>query len=128
MGLDQYAMSIGMNVLHEDAQTDINCINKEQFDTFHTWRKHPDLQGWMEKLYHEKGGYQGSFNSGANVRLSLEDLDKLKDDVMAGSLPETVGFFFGNSHPEEILSDLDFIKKAREIILSGKAVIYDSWW
>ena len=128
MGLDQYAMSISMEILREDAMTDINCINSEQFDTFHTWRKHPDLQGWMEELYHKKGGYQGTFNSGANVRLTLVDLDNLKEAVMQDKLPKTAGFFFGDSRPEELMDDLDFIKQARELILSGKAVIYDSWW
>ena len=26
------------------------------------WRKHPDLHGWMENLYREKGGREKSFN------------------------------------------------------------------
>ena len=35
----------------------------------HYWRKHPNLHGWMEKLYRDKGGSQESFNC-VNLQLA----------------------------------------------------------
>jgi hypothetical protein len=34
------------------------------------WRKHPNLQGWMQELYYEKGG-EGEFNC-VDLELTLE--------------------------------------------------------
>lgn len=41
MGLDQYAS------IRKDGQEDQEIAY---------WRKHPNLQGWMEQLWREKGG------------------------------------------------------------------------
>ena len=55
----------------------------------------------------------------AKVKVTFADLDKLKDDVMNDKLPETEGFFFGESDPERMLEDLEFIKKAKELMKAG---------
>lgn len=128
MGLDQYAMSIDASIVHEECKSDFDGVNPELFDTFHTWRKHPNLQGWMEKLYRDKGGFQDVFNSGAKVKIDFNDLELLKEAVMGNTLPETAGFFFGESDPARIIEDLEFIKKAKQLIKDGKIVVYDSWW
>jgi ABC-type sugar transport system ATPase subunit len=57
----------------------------------HYWRKHPNLHGWMEKLYFEKGGSAEVFDCVAVV-LTREDLDRLEADVKARRLPHTTGF------------------------------------
>lgn len=31
----------------------------------HYWRKHPNLHGWMEQLYRDKGGAEEIFNCAA---------------------------------------------------------------
>ncbi|MCK6438829.1 MAG: hypothetical protein L6Q71_01350 [Planctomycetes bacterium] len=38
------------------------------------WHKHPNLHGWMEKLYRAKGGAERIFKQ-VNVQLTTEDLD-----------------------------------------------------
>lgn len=91
------------------------------------WRKHPNLHGWMERLYRDKGGKEPVFNC-ANVALAQEDLDRLEADIRAGSLPPTSGFFFGASDGSERDDDLSFIAKARDAIAAGNSVYYTSWW
>ena len=88
------------------------------------WRKHPDLHGWMEKLYREKGGREKSFN-GDPVMLTLADLDRLEDDILGVNLPKTSGFFFGESGGIS-LKDLEFVLDARKVIQEGDTIYYDS--
>ena len=61
-------------------------------------------------------------------RSSNADLDDLEVDIKDGNLPDTSGFFFGNSDGEEVDDDLEFVKKARQAIKEGKTVYYTSWW
>ncbi|TPE62595.1 phosphoglycerate kinase [Sandaracinobacter neustonicus] len=120
MGLDMYAMTID----HAPA----GPVDFETRDAaeLHYWRKHPNLHGWMQGLYGEKGGTQ-NFNC-TPVLLTIEDLDRLEADVRAGNLPPTSGFFFGETDGSETNDDLEFIAKARGAIADGKTVFYDSWW
>lgn len=118
MGLDQYAFTIDK----EGNKTEIAY-----------WRKHPNLQGWMERAWEAKGRPNASedyddFNC-VPVELTKEDLDGLEKDILDGQLPDTVGFFFGNdSDTYYAQQDLEFIKKAREALDNGLTVMYDSWW
>ena len=111
MGLDMYAFK----EKEGEQQTEI-----------HYWRKHPNLHGWMESLYLERGG-EGEFNC-VKLQLFSEDLDRLERDILSGNLPETLGFFFGKSYGNEAEDDLQFIAEAREAIADGWDVFYDSWW
>lgn len=92
----------------------------------HDWRKHPNLHGWMEQLYREKGG-EKEFNC-VNLQLTEEDLDKLENDIRDSNLPETHGFFFGESTTGTQKGDLEFITVARQSINEGSDVYYTSWW
>jgi hypothetical protein len=95
------------------------------------WRKHSNLQGWMEQLWVSKGGEQtgewSQFNC-APVRLTFQDLADLEAAVNGDDLPATTGFFFGQSMPEDKMDDLAFIAKAREAISQDMEIYYDSWW
>jgi len=123
MGLDQYAFAIDNNGEKEELAY---------------WRKHPNLQGWMENLWESKGrpgltednsgNMLGDFNC-IPLELNIDDLDDLEDAVRGSALPETAGFFFGNNSDNEYKEeDLEFIRKAREALDSGLTVMYDSWW
>lgn len=122
MGLDQFAF-----VRASRPATPVDFDSAEDDTELHYWRKHPNLQGWMEKLYRRKGGKDESFNC-VPVELTGEDLDALEMAVRGNELPETTGFFFGRSDGSEVEDDLKFIRKAREAIAEGKAVFYYSWW
>ena len=122
MGLDMYAYTregtLPASVDFKAADDDVR---------FHDWRKHPDLHGWMEVLYREKGGTDAEFNC-ANLQLTVADLDRLEADIKAGNLRTTSGFFFGKSDGSERADDLQFIAKARSALSAGISVYYTSWW
>lgn len=125
MGLDMYAFSVAKMNSNEDF---VIAEDSERTQIAY-WRKHHDLHGWMEHLYHNKGGTKESFNCVA-VRLTLEDLSRLETDLTNNILPATTGFFFGDTPPDEdsLREDLMFIAKARIEIFMDREVYYDSWW
>ena len=123
MGLDQYATA-----RRGEAKTDDEGYTYyEDSKELAYWRKHPNLQGWMQDLYHEKGGEE-DFNC-VDLELTLEDLDALEESLDEEALPETVGFFFGgNADDHYAEADREFIVQARAAIKQGYTVVYSSWW
>ena len=123
MGLDQYATARrGEGTIDEDGFTHY----KDSIELAY-WRKHPNLQGWMEDLWLAKGG-EGEFNC-VDLELKIEDLDLLEQSLDESALPETVGFFFGaNSDDHYVELDREFIVQARAAIKQGYKVVYHSWW
>jgi len=138
MGLDQYAYA----VRPAPTSTDFYFDSSEEPRCIAQWRKHSDLQGWMENLWLQKrtqagdppqpdssGFFEGRvvFNCDP-VRLTLTDLEQLETAVNRDELPETTGFFFGASLPEDKADDLAFIAEARQAIADGMDIYYTSWW
>ena len=121
MGLDMYAMTLNRTPA---APVDFDA---EDGTHIHYWRKHPNLHGWMERLYRQKGGQEPNFNC-VSLQLTSDDLDQLEADIDAGHLPRTAGFFFGESDGTEAEDDRQFIAKAREALAAGLNVVYSSWW
>ena len=114
MGLDQYAMT--------------RTPSGEQEEVAY-WRKHPNLQGWMEDLWVEKGGQGGMEFNCVDLELTLDDINRLEQDIKDGLLPSTQGFFFGDEADEHYMnSDLEFCMNARKILADGGEVFYTSWW
>ena len=136
MGLDQYAVARKgepRTVKSEYTYTDQDGVEKEGFeeylewDELAEWRKHPNLQGWMEELWYEKGG-EGEFNC-VDLELTLKDLDALEATLDEEALPETAGFFFGTDSSDYYAeADREFIVQARAAIKQGYTVVYSSWW
>ena len=124
MGLDMYAFTTNFK---PKTPVDFRIADDVATKELYYWRKHPNLHGWMEQLYRSKGGVNSDFN-GDTVTLTLADLDALEAAVRENQLPETTGFFFGESRPEERDGDFEFIDKARAAIVQGLTVYYDSWW
>lgn len=121
MGLDMYACTTRTKPA---SPVDFDAADATEF---HYWRKHPDLHGWMEDLYRRKGGTAASFNCVA-VALTEADLDRLEADLVERKLPDTCGFFFGDSDGTELDDDLTFVRKARQFLADGLTVFYSSWW
>lgn len=121
MGLDMYAYAT------QETPTSPVDFKVDDAQLLHQWRKHPNLHGWMARLYAEKGGKAESFNCVA-VSLTIDDLAVLEKAVTARTMPLTQGFFFGETDGSELEDDLAFIAKAREAIAAGLTVYYDSWW
>jgi len=136
MGLDQYAyvaVRAGQRAEYWDgAELDqfgksVNTKVSEPRELAY-WRKHPNLQGWMEKLAEKKGLKYDSFN-GVELELTWEDIDELEKAVKKRKLPTTSGFFFGNpSDDYHYNHDLEFIKNARAELFLGLKVFYNSSW
>lgn len=141
MGLDMYAYVGRKGQMNEFYEQDIK-YNSETGDwdvpeggvskprEIAYWRKHPNLHGWMQKLWEAKGGNTGSdgFN-GIELELTQDDIEMLEQDVLAGHLPSTAGFFFGdNSDDYYREQDLQFIKNARAELFCGLNVFYNSSW
>jgi hypothetical protein len=136
MGLDMYAYVAAragqQNEFYEGAEWDedsgnmVNpAVNKPRELAY--WRKHPNLHGWMERLWRERGG-DGDFN-GDELELTAEDLDNLEYDVQHNRLPPTSGFFFGEGADDYYKQDdLKFIQEARAEMFLGLKVFYNSSW
>lgn len=124
MGLDMYVF-----ITNKAPATPVDFPEPELVAQLHYWRKHPNLHGWMQVLYGEKGGSNPDFNC-APVVLDNADFDRLEADIGKGRLPGTEGFFFGHSDGGECerADDLEFVKKARAVIAMGLTVFYIANW
>lgn len=127
MGLDMYAHSISKDDSRPPVDFDVTTLDKASAPRIHYWRKHPNLHGWMAALYTEKGGISDDFNV-STVELTPEDIDALEKTILENRLPETSGFFFGETTGEERDDDLGFIRKCREEFAQGRMVAYYAWW
>ena len=139
MGLDQYATARKgepRKVPQTWTTTDADGNEEEVVEYYNEWedskelacwRKHPNLQGWMEDLWIEKGN-SGEFNC-VDLELTLGDLEALEESLDNEALPETTGFFFGtDSSIHYAEQDREFIVQARAAIKQGYTVVYSSWW
>ena len=140
MGLDQLAYS-----------RPAAATNDETDEQIISWRKHPNLQGWMERLWRKqkygdpanpdpKTGegynnqtYMGDPFNQEEVELTLDDIKRLRLDInnktLNGGYGDTTGFFFGDSSDEFYReTDIEFCDKAEAAINSGYKIIYTSWW
>lgn len=122
MGLDMYAYRTKVK---PETETDFEAGDNGTEIAY--WRKHPNLHGWMEELYYSKGGKAESFNC-VNVELTLSDLRLLKETIENNQLPETGGFFFGQTDGSEVEEDLEFVNNAIKAIEEGDTIYYTSWW
>ncbi len=147
MGLDQYAYVAARAGQREEwwDGAELDPATKDYVNDKVTqprelayWRKHPNLQGWMESLWKKKmheanqelpeSEWDSSFN-GIELELTAEDLDALERAVKKRQLPKTSGFFFGNDSDQHYYEhDLEFIKNARAELFMGLKVFYNSSW
>ena len=118
MGLDMFAYKVP----EKDVRGDFKFKRSKRVVELDYWRKRHDLHWWFENLYTDKGGKK-LFNC-VPLKLELEDLDQLEEDIRNKNLPEPI---FEKRDIDDKL-DLEFIEKARQAISDGYAVYYDSWW
>ena len=138
MGLDMYAYAAAKagakNEYYEQRYEKGNEDFQDPTIELAYWRKHPNLHGWMEQLWLQKGGDNsdsswGSNFNGIELELTWEDLETLEEDVKNGRLPSTSGFFFGSDSDDYYrLQDLEFVRKARAELFTGLKVFYNSSW
>lgn len=120
MGLDQYAFA----VKEEDVISDFEFKNIDDYDDIAYWRKFGSLNNYMTNLYYMKGGVSlddGSFL----VRLTLEDLQKLKYTTMQNNLPHGYNLM---DKKDCIISILNFVKEAKCAIANDYEIYYGADW
>ena len=136
MGLDMYAYVAAKaraysefhKGVHWDAEQDkfVNPNVTEPREIAY-WRKHPNLHGWMHRLWESRGN-SGGFN-GDELELTWDDLEQLEQDIRNKNLPGTTGFFFGNDADDEYREqDLKFVREAKAEAFLGLRVFYNSSW
>ena len=156
MGLDQYAyvaakrgerdafyeQELGFDAVTRDWVVPPGGVQKPR--ELAQWRKHPNLQGWMEKLWLRKQdipvsptdqfiedkGPLRDFN-GIELELTFEDIIAPENDILSGKMAslDTTGFFYGK--PSDDLyreQDLEFVKQAKAELFCGLKVFYNSSW
>ena len=140
MGLDQYAyaaMRAGQDreywetCTKDDSGEWVNHNVPKPRELMY-WRKHPNLQGYMEQLWTQRGrpdaGESDMFN-GIELELMFEDIELLEQIIREGQLPATRGFFFGDNSDEYYRDqDLAFCREARAALFLGERVFYNSSW
>lgn len=136
MGLDMYAYvaaKAGAQAdynegVHWDAEQDkfVNPNVTEPREIAY-WRKHPNLHGWMHRLWESRGN-SGDFN-GDELELTWDDLEQLEQDIRNNNLPSTTGFFFGDQRDDDYREqDLQFVRDAKAEVFLGLKVFYNSSW
>lgn len=120
MGLDAYAFA----VKPIDVISDTEFKDNNQ-DFFSYWRKHHSLNNYMIDLYYMKGGVDGVKDCYFSVRLTRDDLQKLKYAILHNQLPEGYDLC---SRKQNIVYDLNFIKEANRAIADGYEVYYSANW
>jgi hypothetical protein len=145
MGLDQYAYVAGRKGQRSDYYSaryldkDVRVHISPPQDLAY-WRKHPNLQGWMERLWISKGSPGeapespfggGTMFNGVELELTWDDVDKLEKDIKSGRVAnlDTRGSFFG--HPSDDYYreyDLQFCVDAKAELFLGRKVFYNSSW
>ena len=99
------------------------------------WRKHADLQGYMEELYEARGGDR-EFNL-VPLYLSREDCQnviaharqELAKHAQGKDTEHTTGFFFGATDPSDWTQTIDkFEEVLKTTDFDNEVVYYDSWW
>lgn len=99
------------------------------------WRKHSDLNGYMEDLYREKGGEEEEFNC-VPLYLTKEDIERIirdhkrhLDEENDFTIGESRGFFWGATNQEDWEDSLkDFEKILEETDWDNETVYYSCWY
>lgn len=84
------------------------------------WRKHPNLHGFIVNEFAE------GKDECQEIELNETDLKRILMATLEDQLPETSGFFFGVSQPEDKAETVEIITKAIEWIKNKPEGIYES--
>jgi len=88
MGLDQMMFASTSN----SKNTEFFCNEEAGFVQFGTWRKHPNLHGWMEKLFNAKAdalGFEGETNFNLEtIATALPTSPEIVESALAEGIPQ----------------------------------------
>ena len=114
MGLDQYVYFV--------AKQDAFPKDEVRVEDMY-FRKNRHLQGYMDKLWQQKG-HEDEFNC-KDLVVDEEDILNIEKE----NLPDAYGFFWGERELEDDWTEIEkFKERALGAIKEGKTVIYTCWW
>lgn len=131
MGLDMYLTGSKYHSKHNNQG---KVIEREMVDGFPVketrlelgyWRKHPNLHGFIVNEFAE-----GKDNC-QEIELTREDCLKIAKAIENDNLPDTSGFFFGDSAWHKKEANVEVFRKAAEWLGEKdwtKTVIYQASW
>ena len=116
MGLDSHCYAVKLG----DVIDDFSFKENSQKEEIMYWRKHFPLHRWATRLFKRKGGdmSQHQFNC-EYVRITLEDLEFLKDDM---------DWLDEYPYQKSDYDDFAFIDKATFYLNSLKKALYFTSW
>lgn len=80
MGLDQYAYI----VIPDERNTNFDFVrNDGHYHTLCEWRKHPNLQGWMEKLFNAKADKENYVGQTEQSEIIVQTMTTMPDGTTA---------------------------------------------
>lgn len=98
------------------------------------WRKHSDLNGYMERMYTNRGGKE-SFNcvplylKREDIHQIIADIEKHLDPNCDYEIAESSGFFWGETDREKWENSLDDFKRILDNTdWDNETVYYSCWW
>ena len=124
MGLDQFAFKVRSRNLEsqkQDVDFNVDDIEKEELCY---WRKHYDLDNWMQQRYRSKGGNDDMFNC-CWMKLSKLDLTELEVCLLKGEIKYRD---WPDELKDQLQRDFDFVDDAKKAIDNGYDVLYTNWW
>ena len=91
------------------------------------WRKHPNLHGYIVK------NFASGVDECQRIDLSREDMKDIIEAIKEKRLPETKGFFFGESDGSEDEESIQIFEKAIEWVSTivcneSRNVYYEASW
>lgn len=110
-----------------------NALDKTGFDVdavpdtylVWEWRKHADLQEWMEQLYLKKCG--STEPDCFSILLTEDDITRLREDTESVRLPKTSSPTWGSTI-HQYLDTIKFCDKALEYVKVGTQLFYYASW
>lgn len=94
MGLDMYLEGKKYDLKRTETVDGFPC--REKILDLGYWRKHPKLHGYIVEHFAENG-----VDDCKPIYLSSENMERIIAAIQEDVLPETVGFFFGESSTSE---------------------------
>lgn len=131
MGLDMYLL--GEKFYWTDLENDENNLKEDGFRVeskelrLGYWRKHPNLHGYIVQAFTD------GVDNCQRIELSIDDLNQILNAVKNQNLPETTGFFFGQSDSADEQDTLLQLEKAIEWAKAkepnvSRSVVYQASW
>lgn len=88
------------------------------------WRKHPNLHGYIVQ------NFADGVDECQSIPLSIDDVRNIIIAVEDNDLPDTTGFFFGVSQPEDMVPTLKIFREALDKMENDSTyrVTYQASW